>query len=165
MRITVEVPVKKYLIGFLNNEFGQECKVDAKNPMARILFTYLHVRDKASLPKITNEYTLYKIHIPIRFFHNYRVSQISETGMWELGDWIEDYFNRLMLEYIASRLDLKSKEEIRRILVNKQKRTLIQIEDTIIDFLKKNNISEEFMTADALLKRYGRMKFRLRLLN
>lgn len=164
MRITAEIPVKKYLVGFLTQEFGEECTVNAHSPIARILFTYLHVRDKALLPKITEDYTFYKIHIPVRFFVHHRVSTISETGMWEVSDWMEDYFNRIMMEYVVSRLDLKKKEEINKILVNKQKKTLIQIQDSIIDFLKKNNISEENMTPDALLKRFERIRNKRKLL-
>lgn len=166
MNITVEVPVKKYLVGFLNEEFGEDCKITARNPLARVLFSYLHVKYRKDRPLIfSNDHVMYKVIIPYQYFTRHGVSEISDKGMYELGDWFESYFNRMMKEYITSRLELKQKALINTILVSKQKKSLIQVQDSIQDFLKKYNISEEFMTTDALLKRYLRMKDKRRLLN
>lgn len=165
MKIIAEIPVKRYLIGFLENEFGTECKLSAHNPLSRVLFGYLHVREKGRLPKITDDYIYYRVHIPVRYFVKYRVSSISEEGMWQLGDWFEDFFNRIMKEYIISRLELKNQGEIMSILINNQKKSLIQIEQSIKDFLKKNHVSEEFLPVETALKRFYRAKKGASILN
>lgn len=156
MNIRVDVPIKVHLKYFLENEFGPECKLKANSPLARVLFGYLDVREKKELPKIAQNQIYFPVIIPVRYFTFHKVSAISEEGFWELGDWFDRFFTRLMVEFVKGRLSLKEKKEIKLLLARNDKNTLIQLNESLLDFLKQYEVTDEYMTLDTAKKRFTR---------
>lgn len=156
VNITVDVPIKPHLKYFLNDEFGEYCKLSTTSPCARVLFGYLDVKNKAELPKLKTDQIYYKVQIPVRFFLRHKYSSISEEGVWELAEWFDRYFNRMMVEFVKSRLMLKNKREMAELLSKHSQNSLIQINGSIIDFLQLYRVTDEYMTLDTAKKRFFR---------
>ena len=119
------------------------------------MFSYLTVNTKRR--KVDKETGLfYEITIPISYFERHKISTISEEGLTELCIWFDEYFTRLMKEYVNSRLELKQKEVIKQLLTEKDKKTAIQVSESLADFLAKYGITEDDLMLETAKKRFDR---------
>lgn len=157
MEIVVRIPVKPHLKKFLHAEWGDQLRLTKRSPLARIMFSYLGVstRKKQIGDKQT---THYEVVVPISYFTRHKVSTITEEGMLELSLWFDEYFTRLMKEYVSSRIEMKQKEVLKQLLEQHDKRTAIQVSESLADFLRKYGITEEELPLETAQKRYTRSK-------
>lgn len=156
MYFLVPVAVKKYLLVFLKKEIGEEYKLRQDDPLKNIIASYLCVKKKKDLPKITSDMEYYNVRIPMAFFRRHKVSTISDEGVRVFADYFESYFTRLMIEWVNARISLKDKKDILEILEKKEKKSRIQINESIRDFLNKYEITDDLMSFDTALKRFQR---------
>jgi len=156
MKMPIAIPIKKHLVSFLIVEFGPSPEITARCPIGRIIFTYLRVKEKNTLPKPTADQLFYTVHIPYRYFIQNKLSTISEAGVWEMNEWFDRYFTCLLITWVNARISLKEKDVIAKILADSNKKSAIQINEAIIDFLKKYNISEGDMSFETAKRRYTR---------
>jgi hypothetical protein len=157
MEIVVRIPVKPHLKKFLHVEWGDQMRLTKRSPLARIMFSYLGVSTrKRQLPEKLSAH--YDVIVPISYFTRHKVSTITEEGMLELCLWFDEYFTRLMKEYVCSRLELKKKEVLKQLLEHNDKKTAIQVSESLADFLRKYGITEEDLPLETAQKRYLRSK-------
>lgn len=136
-------------------EWGTQCRLTKRSPLARIMFSYLTVNTKRRKIEPKSN-LLYEITIPLSYFERHKISTISEEGLTELCIWFDEYFTRLMKEYVSSRLELKQKEVIKELLSAKDKKTAIQVSESLADFLAKYGITEEDLMLETAKKRFDR---------
>lgn len=154
--LLVPVPVKNHLVMFLEKEFGECYEPKKKDPLIMLIMSYLEKQTKKSNNKPPSGHAIFYVKIPISYFNRYKLSKISEDGVEELGEWFDKYFTRLMVEFVTSRLVLKDKKELIDLLAKNEKKSLIQINASIRDFLNKYDIRDEDMPFDTVKKRFQR---------
>ena len=155
MQIVVRIPVKPHIYKFLLVEWGAQCKLTNRSPLARILFSYLVVDTRRRKTNTQND-LVYEVIVPISYFERHKVSTISEQGLKELSLWFDEYFARLMKEFVSARMDLKQKEVIKQLLTENDKKTAIQVTASLADFLAKYGITEDELMLETAKKRFDR---------
>lgn len=149
------VPVKNYLAGFLKMELRGSTSL--VNPVGCMLIRLLDVRKTATKPQAPEGFQLIEVGIPDSYYSRHKLTIFTHEGAMDLNEWLDRYFNRLMLEWVSSRLHLKQNEDVMDLLIKNEKKTLIQINASIRDFLQKYSISDHDMPFETALKRYQRL--------
>lgn len=153
----VNVPVKNYLITFLYHEIGESYTLKSrKEPLSRIIFSHLAVKNKKELPVISDKFSYFQVGVPSKLYDRKKLTVIREETVWELNDYFERYFNRLMSEWVKSRLNLKNDPAFSELLKREEAKCLLQVNNSIRDFLRKYEVKEQDLSFETALKRFQR---------
>lgn len=151
MDISLHIPVNPVVKKIFEKDFGNPYRLSTKQSIGRTLLGILAI-SKSGYNKYPGKQTI-TIILSIYYFNQYGIKGINEENIAHLSKYIEDKFRERLFLFLDSRLSLKNK-----ITRTSKEKPIMKINDSILEFLKSYNLTEDEISLEALKKKYYRLR-------